>query len=295
MSISTLRNIVPAVFIIAIVVSSCRSSKLPDSKSATIPNNENTSRQNPQPNITNNTAKVETAPTLSTESEQSAQANRLPQPKQDLRSYMVEADVVATIDQTTLQGSAKISLLEKDSIAMSATGPFGIPVSKMWASPKYMMYWDMMQSQAYEGNPENPKMKEQLPIPISANEIVSLLRAELPFTSDSYKLVKTDNDKMVQLYTYDASPDYVDFIQVSLTDATLLTYQRKSRSNEVLFNVNYSDYKQHKEIQFPMVISLQFPKRKTTTRFAITSIDINGSLPTFKFSIPKSVKKTVLD
>jgi hypothetical protein len=294
MLISSFRNIVSAFFLTAILLSSCRSSKMPESTSATLPVKEGTSSQEVVPNQVY-TTKVDVVPTTVTESEQDPQASKLPQPKPELRSYTVEADVVATIDQTTLQGSAKISLFERDSIAMSATGPFGIPVSKMWASPKYMMYWDMMQSQAYEGNPENPKMKEQLPIPISANEIVSLLRAELPFNNESYKLLKTDTEKKILLYSYDASTDYVDFIQVSMDDATLLTYQRKSRSNEVLFNVNYSDYKPHKEIQFPMVISLQFPKRKTTTKFAITSIDINGKLPVFKFTIPKSVKKTVLD
>ncbi|MBL7997980.1 MAG: DUF4292 domain-containing protein [Candidatus Kapabacteria bacterium] len=215
----------------------------------------------------------------------------IPSRNSSLRAYSAECSVNTTLNDTPLQGECSIDILRTDSLKMIINGPFGILVGKLSATNERLLYFDAMQMQVLEGNTESKELQERLPIPLAYNDFIHLLRCEVPFEPQAYSVHKIDTAKNVMLIAYSSDPRYVDFAQVSMKDSTLLTYQRKSRKDEVLFNVNYADHSMKNAVRFPNKISLQFPPRKMSASFTVTKLDINPANGQYLFNVPKNVTR----
>ncbi len=216
----------------------------------------------------------------------------LPHNRKELQSFKADCDVSVDNDGTALPGTCTLAILRTDSLLMNIGGPFGVVVGKLSAAPTNMIYMDALRSEVFEGNPQNPEMQSKLPFPLSYEDIVFLMRAEVPFAGDAYTLTKDADGK--QVFTYSKNDQYIDFVQLSVKDSTILAYQRKSRSGELLFNVNYNAYSTKNGIKYPVSISLHFPMRKLQAKFTVTDIVVNTLAEKYWFSVPKNMKRTKL-
>jgi len=216
----------------------------------------------------------------------------LPHNRSELSSYKAECDVMVENESAPMQGTCTLSILRTDSLLMQIGGPFGILVGKLSASPTNMIYLDALRSEVFEGNPQNPEMQAKLPIPLSYEDIIYLMRAEVPFMTNNYTFVKESDGK--QVFTNTTNSQFIDFVQMSTKDSTMLTYQRKSKTGELLFNVNYNEYATKNNIRYPISISLHFPMRKLQAKFIVTDMLLNSTAERYWFNVPKNIKRTKL-
>lgn len=219
----------------------------------------------------------------------------LPYNRSELRAFRAECDVDASADAASVKGSSTICILRTDSLLLTMNGPFGILVGKVSASRDYMVYFDVLRSEIVEGNPQSEAMQNKLPIPLSYDDLIHLMRCEVPFQPNLYRLSKADEQNQSQLFSYSEDERFVDFVKVSTKDSTLMTYQRKSRTGEVLFNVNYKEFTLKNGVRYPLSIALQFPKRNALATFTVTDVTINPEGEKYWFSLPKGVKRTKLN
>ncbi len=214
---------------------------------------------------------------------------------QELGRYRLECEVDMEIESGPLAGACTFSVLKKDSLLMTITGPFGILVGRFAASAQQLLYFDALNTEVLEATTDSPKVLERLPIPLNYNDLVHLMRSEVPFRADKYDFIRSSNGDSNMIYRYDEDPRYVDFVKCSATDGCVLSYQRKARSGEILLNLNYDDYELMSGVLFPRTIVMTIPAQKTVSRFRVSSLVLDPKNEHYSFSVPKGTKRTKLD
>jgi hypothetical protein len=86
----------------------------------------------------------------------------------------------------------------RDSLKLVMTGPFGIPVGAMSATPDRFIFFNAQEGEAVEGVPDRPTFEKLLTVGLDYAEMASLLRGELPAipSLDSLTVVE-DGDLLV--------------------------------------------------------------------------------------------------
>ena len=212
-----------------------------------------------------------------------------------LVAYRLESDIDLTVDADQINGSCRISILKTDSIRMTFHGPFGIVLGELSACPTSMVYFDALKTEVLEGDPQSPAMEQRMPIPLSYNDIIHLMRCEVPYADSTYAFQEKFSNDTARIYSYAQDERFVDFAKISPRDGSLLTYQRKARNGEILMNIKFSDYQVRSGVVFPKTITMSFPQRNLTARFVVTDLVINPKNELYTFTLPKGVKHTKLD
>ena len=103
---------------------------------------------------------------------------------------MLEASYASTQD-LTVEGNLKISgvpvtvwfdafVRSRDSMKIVLTGPFGMSVGAMSATPEYFLFFNPELGEAVEGRPDRQTFQQLILIGLDYNEMISLLRGEIP-------------------------------------------------------------------------------------------------------------------
>lgn len=191
------------------------------------------------------------------------------------------------------EGECKISVCQKDSVSMSIQGPFGIQVGKFFSNKINFQYFDVLQYTLFEGFSNSITLAGIGTIPINFNEFISFLRYELPYNKEEYKLVSMNlNDSTAVVKRVNSST--IDFAKVSLSNSSILDYQRKDSLSNVIFNIKYSDMSVQEGVLFPRLVQLTIPKEKTRMVFDIKKITTKTAPSQISFAIPKNIKRIKL-
>lgn len=91
----------------------------------------------------------------------------------------------------TMHGSMAISgvpatiwydalVARRDSMRVDLTGPFGIPVGALLATPETFLFFNAQEGEAVEGRPDRKTFSELMMVDMEYQEMASMLRGELP-------------------------------------------------------------------------------------------------------------------
>ncbi len=212
-----------------------------------------------------------------------------------LDQYRLECDVDMEGETGQLQANCSVSVKGTDSLMMTITGPFGILLGRLSASRSDLSYFDALRSELITADPRSSTAAERMPIPISYNDLVHLIRTEVPFSAELYSKAKHGSTDSSIVYQYTSDERFVDFAKCNARTGRLLSYQRKSRSGEILLNINYADYESMSGVLFPRSITMTVPQHKSVSRFHVSSFVLNPPHEHYTFSVPKGVKRTKLE
>ncbi len=207
------------------------------------------------------------------------------------------ADCDVDIDEETgpMSGSCSISMLKTDSVAMTINGPFGILIGRMCASPENLLYFDALKTEFVEADPRSPVLMERLPLPLSYDDFVYLVRNATPFADSVYEVVGSITADSCHIYRRIDSLCCIDFVKRSLGTHSMISYQRKSLKGDVLMNINYSDFEAVHGTLFPRTMVFSFPTQKVVCRLRIRSVSVSPLTEHYSFRAPKGAKVIKLD
>jgi hypothetical protein len=219
--------------------------------------------------------------------------NRGPMPPihvhDSLRAFSLTSEVELESEETgTVQGSCAIGICGMDSMALTVYGPFGVLVGKMAASKNSVVYYDALRSEAVQGDPESPKVVSSLPFPLTFTDFMHLTRWEVPFPAASYKYLSAQDSSSVWAYTENTA--FIDVAKVRTSDGALYGYQRKSRKGEIIFSMRFDDVRNRNGVNFPSTLTMQFPSRNASARFAVIDFVRDPVGERYSFRLPKGVK-----
>ncbi len=208
----------------------------------------------------------------------------------DLKSIEMNADLTVTMQGQTNNAQCEFIMLGKDSLSMHITGPFGFSVAKLFASSEYFLFLDNLQGRAIEGIPNADNLSKVTFIPLSFNDYVSLLRAEIPGNAAEYIRLSDYADSNSILYKKPHSLGGIEFVLCSKTDGLIKQYQRKNAEGITEISVIYSGYQQYDSIMIPKNVTLSVPTKEIILKIEAQNIKVNNNISTaMRFKVPSSI------
>ncbi len=208
----------------------------------------------------------------------------------DLKSIEMNADLTVTMQGQTNNAQCEFIMLGKDSLSMHITGPFGFSVAKLFASSEYFLFLDNLQGRAIEGIPNADNLSKVTFIPLSFNDYVSLLRAEIPGNAAEYIRLSDYADSNSILYKKPHSLGGIEFVLCSKTDGLIKQYQRKNAEGITEISVIYSGYQQYDSIMIPKNVTLSVPTKEILMKIEAQNIKVNKNISTaMRFKVPSSI------
>jgi len=216
--------------------------------------------------------------------------------KDDLRTLQIRAQVHSDFPDFKQSFSTRINIAFRDSVQLSVLGPLNIPLGRLYAEPNYFVFFNTMESIAFEGKPSAENLKKVAYMDLSYNDLIFMLRAEAPSEFAKYRIFQKNEEKGETIYIDDSSVNYAEFIVFSHNLGTITQIQRKKRNDETLLNIVYSDFQKVNEFLLPMTINASIPDANGSITLKITEVSVNLLfLEPFKFEVPSSFELYRLD
>jgi hypothetical protein len=173
----------------------------------------------------------------------------------------------------------------KDSLKLILTGPFGISVGALSATPDHFIFYNARQDEVIEGTPNKETFKKLIQIDMDYYDIVSLLRGELSkqpvignFTVQEFK------DSLCFKTTLIPKEEYT----ILQNQNSLQNYTRYSDLKNKEITVKYSDFKSLNDKRlFAMKSDAQIFSSNQNLRLSVDEVKDeieNGNYCTIKFN-----------
>jgi hypothetical protein len=210
----------------------------------------------------------------------------------------------------TIDGSMQVSKLGitiwfdtyvrgHDSIQMILNGPFGIAVGSLYAKPDELLFLNFQEGIAYEGTPNRETMRKATRLGLSYDEIVALMRCEVPHIPDramldSTRFASEQNDGTIT-YTFERSGVTEVFVvdpeRLVLTDYKRIVIRAGKEYEEM--SVRYADfYNSAGGRKFPETADLSVDGG--ALKLSVTIESVKDEVPasrTFALTVPGSMSR----
>lgn len=221
-----LKNSIKYIFVFAIILSSCSTSK--KTTTPTTAKNDTTNK----PQNTNSSSQPKSASELALENI-GLLTNATP------NLYL---DGTMRVSGVPIGINFEAVIKRKDSLKLVLTGPFGIAVGALMATPDKFLFYNASEGELIEGTPNKTTFKKLIQIELDYQDIVALLRGELgnmPLAGQY--ATKTNGDSLFYSTTNIPKEDFVILPKPNL----IALYSRYSSSNANTKDiaVRYSDHK----------------------------------------------------
>jgi len=147
----------------------------------------------------------------------------------------------ATVPMLTLKGELKITgapvtiiyealIRSRDSLRIDLTGPFAIPVGALSATQDAFLFFNVQEGEAIEGRPDRETFGKLMGLNLNYDEMVSMLRGELPRFPEAGSYTAEWSDGEV---TYSVTgPEMTERFTVDTADVAVLRYSRSRIEGE---------------------------------------------------------------
>ncbi len=163
----------------------------------------------------------------------------------------------------TIGGTLKISgalatvwydavIRSRDSLKILMNGPFGIPVGALGATPKEFTFFNIVESEVLEGRPDRKTFSKMLMVAIDYDEMVALLRGELPRFPETGGYIAEAADDLLR-FTVE-SGNTLERFTVNPSKLTVESYSRSrvfSDTTTEEISILYSNFRRLGGREFP--------------------------------------------
>lgn len=158
------------------------------------------------------------------------------------RLYIEGTMTVSTPSSGFEQSASFTAAVRGDTVLMTALGPFGIVVARVYAQPDSFLVVNYLQQTAVDGDPRSSKVNDLLPIPVRLNDILSIMKCLPPGAPSEYVAAEPRSDGAMLFSRRDTA--VVEFALIDSVQRVVKQFQRKRTSGISLLNVQYGDVKQ---------------------------------------------------
>lgn len=209
----------------------------------------------------------------------------------NLRNIYAEADISFSFPQASNSASLILKIAEYDSAYIKVTGPFSIPIAKIFAAPNYFLFLNSLNGKAFEGSPSPEKLAQFIKSDLTYNNLTDLLRGRLLFDYSLYKFVDSQNNLDKFEYRNDKLTDVV----IIDSKKSIKSYSRRDNGIDIMrINYEYSSGKDDKNLIKSMKIFLPSMQGTINVDFERYYDDFDKKEP-FKFKVHKNTKITKVD
>lgn len=189
---------------------------------------------------------------------------------------------------------SQVKIAGHDSVSLTAFGPFGVTVAKLYANTDKFIFYNIFENSIYQGKPSSENLYKAAKINLSFRDLIGFLRGETPEHITDYKIYDENDEQTV--YANKAADNSAEFIVVSKSMRSITQYQRKDKSNELELNVFLTDFKKYDGTNLASKIVFDFPKMNGKLTLELDKIELNKPYNGgFRFNYPSSATVRNLD
>jgi hypothetical protein len=196
-----------------------------------------------------------------------------------------------TFESPDRSGSAffRFAVRRPDSLLIRLQGPFGIEVGSLLLTPDETLFYNAMENTLLSGNATMRRIQNFLPFPIDRPGLMDLFAGQIPPPRDTAALgVSRAGDGLTLTGRYEGStttweidPDDWTVRRMSVVDsAGLLTLEAEA-----------SEFRSIDGVPLPDRVRFAMPEEGRYLSVYFTSRTVNGDLPPFQLSAPRSARR----
>lgn len=205
------------------------------------------------------------------------------------------AKINTSFPDNSISLNSKVVLAENDSLQMSVSAAFGLQVAKIFASKEEMIFYNIFENSVTFGTPSAENFLKLTKINLSFDELIHLLKSEVPSPITEYKELKNvDGKDFIALAK--TKKEGTEYLTVNQDNGTIRQYQFKDNEGVLITSVSFKDYKIYDNELFASNITINFPNLNGTITFEIEEISVNKAIEgPLKFKVPSDAKTTKLN
>jgi len=208
------------------------------------------------------------------------------------KSFKMKGDFAGGTENDAQSAQLSINIASVDSIQLTINALFGVPVGSFYANKDYFSIFNMINNTIYEGTPSEKNIKQTINIPISFNDLISILKSTTPFSFSDYQEETSSSQK---LFRYNKNSEFVDFALFS-ENFQLTQYQRKTRDGKIVLDVVFQNYINVDNCNLAQTIIMDFPQSKMKATLGFDKIEaVSGFEKQFSIKNPGSVNRINMD
>ncbi len=180
-----------------------------------------------------------------------------------------------------------------DSVKTILTGPFGMPVGAMSATPQTFEFFSPQDNTVFEGTPDHDTFRKVMMVNVGYDELVALFRGELPSVPErgEYRTESSDDglrymvDKGGRTETFTIDParkSVVRFVRMRISGAD--TVQELS--------IEYANFRMAGERMFPHSAVVNIDDAAQTLWISVDKVDTTiDTSKSFALDVPAGVER----
>lgn len=212
----------------------------------------------------------------------------LPFYNKELKTLKIEASFDININDNEQSAGVEINLKRNEEIGMNIFGPFGIEVARLYANSEKMLFYNMFEGSAFQGIPSAENMEKMTNISISINDLISIMRSEIPSEKGHYALTsEKDGDKVFTKILEDELGSAVVNIDKF---GVMRKYQQIDENALVTMEVEFKNYKEINGFKLAHLINVKFPHLAGSINVEVEKYTPNLELGDLNLKIPNSIK-----
>jgi uncharacterized protein DUF4292 len=214
--------------------------------------------------------------------------------KTEITNLKIKCKIDIDYKSSRNSANAVIKLAGYDSLSMMITGPFSIPVGKLYANKDHFVFYNALQNEVLEGKPTAANLERAIFLPLDFKDLIKLLRAEPTQTPKDYTKIKSDKEEYLAMSAaVDDEKDEIVYLDPTKKYLKILNWIKEDKK---LIEVEYRRYRSHDGQSLPNVQKYVFPEINAKVIIDVSSYSVNDVFDSpFEFSLPSDVKRFSLD
>lgn len=208
---------------------------------------------------------------------------------------LIEGTMTVTTPSTGFEQSAGFTaILRGDTLMLTAKGPFGITVARVYANPDSFLVVNYFQQSAMYGSPNAKGIKDVLPMPVGLRDVLSIMSCVPPGERTLYTSADTLVDGAFEYRRSDTVQTEV--VAVNAAERSLQSVTRYAPNGSPLLSVAYSDVRVIADsLKLPHAIKVVVNGGEHEVVFAYEEVSTNPpTLAESKLKVPRSFTRTAV-
>lgn len=206
---------------------------------------------------------------------------------------LIEGTMTISTPSTGFEQSAGFeAILRGDTLLLTAKGPFGITVARVYANPDSFLVVNYFQQTAMYGNPNAKGIKDVLPLHVGLQDVLAIMSC---VPSQSRTLFTTSDSAVNGIQTFRrADTLQSEVVSVNLEHRTLQSVTRSKPSGIPMLNVTYADVRTVSDsLRVPHSIKVVVNGGEHEVSFSYDEVRTDPpTLAESKLKVPRSFSRT---
>jgi hypothetical protein len=216
--------------------------------------------------------------------------------KINLKNIEIDANFTTDFNGNEITMNSNVKISNTDSLQMNLNGPFGIIVGRLFADGGNFKFFNVLENKIYKGISTAENIHKASGIYVSIADLIRIIRGEVPFKPSEYIFSEVMKDSPKALFKRVDIRGFADFAVISTENNTIIQYQRKNKSDELILNLAIGEYSKIGEFELPQNFTASFPTAKAKLNINVNKFKINDEAGKVKnFDFPSSAVIVDLD